>query len=120
MLAVGSGAAVLRWALMAAAPPLWALWPLQALHALTFAATFLAGVQIVERMVAPERQTAAQTLSSALSAGLLIGLATLASGVLYARYGGGGYLAMAGMAAIGLALTLWLSRGAGSDGEAAR
>lgn len=43
LLMTGSAAAVLRWSAMAFAPPLWLLWPLQALHALTFAATFLAG-----------------------------------------------------------------------------
>jgi len=75
---------------------------LQAVHALTFAATFLAGVQIVERLSPPAAQTAAQTLSSVLSAGVLIGLATAASGPLYDRFGFGGYWAMAGMALAGL------------------
>ncbi|HYD28843.1 MFS transporter [Brevundimonas sp.] len=103
LLMTGSAAAVLRWSAMAFAPPLWLLWPLQALHALTFAATFLAGVQIVERLAPRDSQTAAQTLGSVLSAGLLIGLATAASGPLYDRFGAGGYWAMAVMAAIGLA-----------------
>ncbi len=102
LLMVGSGAAVLRWSAMALAPPLWMLWPLQALHALTFAATFLAGLQIVERLSPPASHTAAQTLSSVLSAGVLIGLATAASGPLYDRFGAGGYWAMAAMAATGL------------------
>ncbi|WP_342448374.1 MFS transporter [Brevundimonas alba] len=102
LLMVGSGAAVLRWSAMAFAPPLWLLWPLQALHGLTFAATFLAGVQIVERLSPPDNHTAAQTLSSVLSAGLLIGLATAASGSLYDRFGAGGYWAMAAMAVAGL------------------
>ncbi|HYC74822.1 MFS transporter [Brevundimonas sp.] len=102
LLIVGCVAAVLRWSLMAFAPPLWLLWPLQAVHALTFAATFLAGVQIVERLSPPAAQTAAQTLSSVLSAGVLIGLATAASGPLYDRFGFGGYWAMAGMALAGL------------------
>ena len=102
LLMVGSAAAVLRWSAMAFAPPLWLLWPLQALHALTFAATFLAGVQIVERLSPPEGHTAAQTLSSVLSAGVLIGLATAASGPLYDRFGAGGYWAMAAMAVGGL------------------
>lgn len=102
LLIVGSAAAVLRWSIMALAPPLWLLWPLQALHALTFAATFLAGVQIVERLAPRDVQTAAQTLSSVLSAGLLIGLATAASGPLYDRFGAGGYWAMAVLAALGL------------------
>lgn len=110
LLMVGSAAAVLRWSAMAMAPPLWLLWPLQALHALTFAATFLAGVQIVERLSPRDSQTAAQTLSSVLSAGVLIGLATAASGPLYDRFGAGGYWAMAAMAAAGLAAALPLRR----------
>jgi PPP family 3-phenylpropionic acid transporter len=72
LLMVGCAAAVLRWSVMALAPPLWLLWPLQALHALTF------------------------------SAGVLIGLATAVSGPLYDRFGAGGYWAMAALAAAGL------------------
>lgn len=92
------------------APPLWMLWPLQGLHALTFAATFLAGIQIVERLAPRDSQTAGQMLSSVLSAGVLIGLATAASGTLYDRYGAGGYWAMAAMAAAGLLAALPLRR----------
>ncbi|KQW83940.1 MFS transporter [Brevundimonas sp. Root1279] len=110
LLVVGSIAAVVRWTAMAFAPPLWLLWPLQALHALTFAATFLAGVQIVERLSPPDSHTAAQTLSSVLSAGVLIGLATAASGPLYDRFGAGGYAAMAVMALAGLLAALPLRR----------
>ena len=101
MLSVGASAAVVRWTLMAFSPPLWALWPLQTLHALSFAATYLAGVQIVERLSPPDSHTAAQTLSSVVSAGVLIGLATAASGPLYDAIGLKGYLAMAVLAASG-------------------
>ena len=101
MLSIGAGAAVVRWTLMAFSPPLWALWPLQTLHALSFAATYLAGVQIVERLSPPDSHTAAQTLGSVLSAGVLIGLATAASGPLYDAFGLKGYLAMAGLALTG-------------------
>ena len=101
MLSVGASAAVVRWTLMAFAPPLWALWPLQTLHALSFAATYLAGVQIVERLSPPDNHTAAQTLSSVVSAGVLIGLATATSGPLYDAFGLKGYLAMAGLACAG-------------------
>ncbi len=101
MLSVGASAAVVRWTLMAFSPPLWALWPLQTLHALSFAATYLAGVQIVERLSPSDSHTAAQTLSSVVSAGVLIGLATAASGPLYDAIGLKGYLAMAVLAASG-------------------
>ena len=110
LLVAGCLAAVVRWAAMAFAPPLWLLWPLQALHALTFAATFLAGLQIVERLAPREAQTAAQTLSSVFSAGILIGGATAVSGPLYDRWGAGGYGAMAVMAAAGLLAALPLRR----------
>jgi PPP family 3-phenylpropionic acid transporter len=106
LLVVGAAAAVLRWTAMAFAPPLWLLWPLQGLHALTFAATFLAGLQIVERLAPRESHTAGQMLSSVLSAGVLIGLATAVSGPLYDRFGAGGYGAMALMAAAGLVAAL--------------
>jgi PPP family 3-phenylpropionic acid transporter len=107
MLRIGAGAAALRWTAMAFAPPLWLLWPLQALHALSFAATYLAGVEIVERLSPPGSQTAAQTLSSVLSAGILIGLATALAGPLYDAFGAGGYLAMTGLALIGGLASLW-------------
>lgn len=120
LLAVGVGAGVLRWAALAFSPPLALLWPLQALHALTFAATYLAGVEIVERLAPEDAQTAAQTLSSTVSAGVLIGIATVLSGPLYDSYGAGGYLAMAGMAALGglaaLSLRGRLGRGSGHAG----
>ena len=110
LLVIGAAAAIVRWTAMAFAPPLWLLWPLQALHALTFAATFLAGVQIVEKLAPRDSQTAAQTLSSVLSAGVLIGIATAASGPLYDRFGAGGYAAMAVMSAAGLLAALPLRR----------
>ncbi|MBU2167394.1 MAG: MFS transporter [Alphaproteobacteria bacterium] len=114
LLAVGVGAGVLRWTALAFSPPLALLWPLQALHALTFAATYLAGVEIVERLAPEDAQTAAQTLSSTVSAGVLIGIATVLSGPLYDSYGAGGYLAMAGLAALGGLAALSLQRRLGS------
>ena len=117
LLMIGGAAAVVRWTSLAFMPPLWLLWPLQALHAFSFAATFLAGLQIVERLAPPANQTAAQTLLSALSSGVLIGLATLMSGPLYDAYGALGYLAMAMIAVLGLAAG-WQVRGARA-GEAA-
>ena len=110
ILTLGGVAAVVRWTALAFAPPLWMLWPLQALHALTFAATYLAGVQIIEKLAPPGGHTAAQTLNSVMAAGILIGLATLAAGPLYDRVGVLGYLAMTGLAAIGLLLQWRLRR----------
>jgi PPP family 3-phenylpropionic acid transporter len=102
MLMLGGLGAVVRWTAFAFSPPLWLLWPLQVLHALTFAASFVAGLQIVERLCPRESVSAAQTLNAALQAGVLIGLATVFSGPLFERYGAQGYLAMSVLAGLGL------------------
>ena len=115
LLAMGGAAAVVRWVAFACAPPAWLLWPLMALHALTFAATFVGGLALVERLSNARNASAAQALSSALSGGALSGLATLASGPLFDRYGAGGYLLCAAMAAAGLAAALSLFRSARLD-----
>lgn len=108
LLVLGGVAAVVRWGALALSPPLWLLFPIQALHALSFCATFIASLQIVERLSTPANASAAQTINSAFSGGLLIGLATLASGALFDAYGAYGYFAMAAMSALGLAGSLRL------------
>jgi len=110
LLVIGGVAGVLRWTLMAAAPPLWALVPLQALHALTYTAVFLASIQLASRLSGPQTASAAQLVNAALQGGVLAGLATLASGPLFDSVGSGGYLAMSGMAAMGLLGALGLYR----------
>jgi len=101
MLLLGGSVATVRWAALAAAPPLWLVVPLQALHVLSYAATFLASLQLVERLSTPRNASAAQAINSALSGGVLLGLATLASGPLFDRFGAGGYLLMSAMCLIG-------------------
>jgi PPP family 3-phenylpropionic acid transporter len=83
-------------------PPLWLVFPLQTLHALGYAATFLASLQLVERLSSPRNASAAQSINSALSGGLISGLATMASGWLFDHYGAHGYLLMSAMSAAGL------------------
>jgi MFS transporter, PPP family, 3-phenylpropionic acid transporter len=101
LLVIGGVAAIVRWTALAFSPPLWLLFPLQGLHALSYAAVFFASLQLSERLSSPANASAAQTLSSALSGGILMGLATLASGPLFDRFGAHGYLLMTAMAAAG-------------------
>jgi PPP family 3-phenylpropionic acid transporter len=102
LLMLGGVAAVARWSALAFSPPLWALFPLQILHALSYAATFFASLLLVEQLSTPRNASAAQALNSALSGGVLSGLATMASGPLFDRYGALGYLLMSAMSAAGL------------------
>ena len=110
LLVIGGAAGVLRWTLLSFSPPLWALVPLQALHALTYTAVFLASIQLAARLSDARTASAAQLVNAALQGGVLCGLATLASGPLFDAAGARGYLAMAVMAGAGLAGALCLYR----------
>lgn len=102
LLMLGGAAALVRWSAFAFSPPLWVLFPLQALHALSYAATFIASLLLVEQLSTQRTASAAQALNSALSGGVLAGLATMASGPLFDRFGPLGYLLMSAMSAAGL------------------
>lgn len=102
LLVLGGGAAIVRWTVLAFSPPLWMVFPLQTLHVLSYAATFLASLQLVERLSTPRNASAAQAINSALSGGVLMGVATMASGPLFDHYGAQGYLLMSAMCLAGL------------------
>jgi MFS transporter, PPP family, 3-phenylpropionic acid transporter len=102
LLVIGGVAASVRWTAYAFSPPLWMVFPLQALHVLSYAATFIASLQLVERLSTPRNASAAQAINSALSGGVLAGLATMASGPLFDRFGAQGYLLMTAMCLAGL------------------
>lgn len=99
----GGTAAVVRWVCLACAPPLWVLVLVQTLHALTYTATFVGSLQLAERLAPEASASAAQTLNSVLSGGFLIGLSTMAAGRLFDVAGVTGYVAMSGIALLGLA-----------------
>jgi PPP family 3-phenylpropionic acid transporter len=121
---LGGAGAVARWTCLAFSPPLWLLVPLQALHALTFTATFVGSLQLVERLATARNASIAQTLNSVLTGGFLMGFATMASGPLFDAVGARGYFAMSGIAGAGLAGALCLPllqrhRAAARNSEAA-
>ncbi|MCC7250755.1 MFS transporter [Hyphomicrobium sp.] len=106
LLVAAAVAAVARWGLMSLSPPLAVLVPLQLLHMLTYSASHLAAMHFISRAVPERAQGTAQALYATVAAGVLLGGATLLSGWLYAWVGGHAYLAMAVLAAIGLAAAL--------------
>jgi len=108
LILVGAAGGTLRWLFMGFAPTGWVLWPLQALHALSFAAAHVGAMRLLFREAPESSPAMAQTLYSATSAGLLMGAATLLSGVLYDAGGARGYWAMAAIAAVGGVLALLL------------
>ncbi|MDQ0462326.1 PPP family 3-phenylpropionic acid transporter [Caulobacter ginsengisoli] len=102
LILIGGVAALLRWCASPLVLPPLLLFPLQALHALSFTATFIGSLQLIQLRAPARFASAAQSLATTLSSGLLIGLATLASGPLFDRFGSLGYLAMAVMALAGV------------------
>ncbi|MCG5234039.1 MFS transporter [Xanthobacter oligotrophicus] len=99
LIAVGGITAVVRFAAMASEPPLAVLVLLQLLHALTFAATFLAMVELVSRSVSEHRSGTGQTAAAWIGS-ILMSSANVASGPLWAAFGP---LAFLVSSAIGLA-----------------
>lgn len=74
-------AGIVRWSFMLTDPPVWLLWPLQTLHALTFGLSLLAGMAFVAEAV-PRRLAAT---AQGMTAGLLGG-ATMAAITLFASF----------------------------------
>jgi PPP family 3-phenylpropionic acid transporter len=109
LLLAGALAGLVRWTAMAADPPLAALVALQALHGLTFGAAHLGALHVMAALVPPSAAGTGQALYASVTAGIAMGLATLASGPLYQALGGRAYLVMAVLAGLGTigALLLW-------------
>lgn len=108
LILIGAGAAIARWFAMGFAPTGFALWPLQAMHALTFAAAHVGAMRLIFRDTPEHSAAMAQTLYAGVSAGLMMGGASLLSGYLYDHGGAQGYWAMAAIAAAGGAIALML------------
>jgi MFS transporter, PPP family, 3-phenylpropionic acid transporter len=96
----GAAGAVVRWGAMAFDPPAALLAPLQCLHGLSFGATHLGALGFIAR-TAPAGAGATAQGYLAVALGLAMAAAMGASGVLYARWGGFAYAAMALVAAAG-------------------
>jgi MFS transporter, PPP family, 3-phenylpropionic acid transporter len=100
LLMLGAAGAVVRWSAMAFDTPLALLVPLQCLHALSVGATHLGALGFVVRAAPAELGATAQGYL-AVALGLVMAAAMGLSGVLYARFGGLAYGAMALAAAAG-------------------
>jgi PPP family 3-phenylpropionic acid transporter len=110
LVAVGAAAGVVRFGLLATDPGLAATFALQALHALTFAATHLGAMAALTALSPPGGRGAAQGVYGAVIA-LTMALATVAAGWIYRAAGPLAFAAMVPLALVGLALALAAMRG---------
>ena len=93
LLIVGALGGVVRWAAMAASPPVATLPLLQLLHAASFGATHLGMIGFIAAH-APRGQGATAQGYLAVSLGTTMAVATAISGVLYGAFGSRAYAAM--------------------------
>ncbi|HWB52272.1 MAG TPA: MFS transporter [Stellaceae bacterium] len=112
LMILGGAAGIVRWGLMGLIPALPAALALQTLHALTFGAAHLGAMNYLSRTVPPDASASAQALYSGASSGFGSGLVMLAAGALYAELGGGAYLFMTVLSALGLLGALRLAASA--------
>ncbi|MDR3465383.1 MAG: MFS transporter [Xanthobacteraceae bacterium] len=114
LVAVAAASAALRWGLTAQQPPIAVLAVVQTMHGLSYGLTQVGIVGLMVRNVNAHVAATAQGYLAAAS-GIVLGGATMASGVLFRSYGEGVYYAMAVMALAGAGLILaagpWLAPG---------
>jgi MFS transporter, PPP family, 3-phenylpropionic acid transporter len=109
-LALSGAGGIVRWGAMMADPTGLALWPLQALHALTFAAGHLGAMAFIARAVPPRYGAAAQGAAGAMAVGLALALGMALSAAVYPHLGGRTYAIGLAFSAVGLGCALWLGR----------
>jgi PPP family 3-phenylpropionic acid transporter len=105
LLLVGSGAAAIRFTIMALDPGLAVTFVLQAMHSLSFGASHLGMMAALTALSPPGARGRAQGIYGSLAALATAG-STIVSGLIYKDGGGEVFAAMAPLGAIGLILTL--------------
>ena len=110
LLIIGGLSCAVRWTILAFDPPLSIVVLAQLLHGGTFALTHLGAMYFVLQAVPPRLAATAQSLYAVSQAGIVMGLATWASGPLYANYGGLTYLLMSAMGVVAVLFSIALSR----------
>lgn len=110
-LAIAAAAGILRWTVMASVPPEWALWPLQALHALTFGIAHLAAIAFIAAAVPHRLSASAQGIATgAVAGGVMAGVAFGAAQIVTISDIASAYLLAAALSAVSLMLAFALSR----------
>lgn len=110
LLFCGAATCVLRWTVMAFDPPLAIVIATQFLHGITFAFSHLGAMYFILRAIPHRLSATAQSLYFVSYSGLVLGLATYASGEIYSSHGGRAYLLMTLMGGAAMICALILNR----------
>ena len=107
---LAAGVGVFRWIVMTFDPGLSWLWPLQALHGLTFTAAHLGVMAFVQAAAPPQLAATAQGLTGALAGGIVMAGASFAAAWAYPAFGPGAYWIGVALAIVGAISALALRR----------
>lgn len=99
--------AAFRWGVMAFSPPVWLLFGLQLLHAITFAVSYFGGIYFIANWTSEDIAAEAQGFASVLQQGMSV-VALIGFGWFAAQFGAGAWLALSVYAVFGAAL-VWIS-----------
>src|SRR5690606_27009269 len=99
--------AMARWGIMALEPPVWLLFFLQVLHAITFGFAYFGGIYFIANWTSEEIAAEAQGFAYLLQQGFAVA-ALIVFGWITASFGAMAWLFSAALAAGG-ALLVWLS-----------
>ena len=108
LLLLGGIGCVVRWTILAFDPPFALVVFAQFLHGATYGLAHMGAMYFILKAVPARLSATAQSLYAVVSAGIVMGLATFASGPLYALYGGRTYLLMAAMGVVAVLFAWWL------------
>jgi len=101
---------VLRWAILGTTAHMAWIIGAQLLHAATFGCAHLGAMHFILRATPHSLSVRAQGVYAAIAIGLIPGLMTPLSGILYEHLGGGSFLTMAGLSAASAVLAWRLNR----------
>jgi MFS transporter, PPP family, 3-phenylpropionic acid transporter len=118
-LALGAGAAMVRWGVMAQTADVTALAAIEPLHGLTFALFHLSCMRIIAETVPRSLAGTAQAFYGTVAIGGTTALLTMASGWLFSHFGSYGFWAMAALCCAALPI-IWSLRSSFSHGGNAR
>ena len=102
-------AGIVRWGTTAQTAWFPAMALVEPLHGLTFALAHLTCMDVIRRVVPKPLAATAQAVYATVALGVAGATVTLASGPLYARLGAGSFWFMAGLCALALPTSGWLS-----------
>ena len=110
MIGLALGCGMVRWLGMAFTTELWALVPLQALHAGSFAACHLGAMAFIQRALPASGAALGQSVYYAIGTGATQAVIFQIAGVLYGAYGQKAFLGMFVVSAVGMVAIVALAR----------